>query len=296
MLKKIVDWIKQNKLTTFLLFLIVGYLLVANWRQLPSKQGFKEESLSSLEVGRAVGGIVSPIQPEYAPAPEVEDRLVIQESTLSLLVKDVIMAQKAINEKIASLGGYLVNSDVFYPEEIEAATGSITVRVPQEKLAEALDYFRNLAVKVVSENLSGQDVTDEYVDIEARLVTLTKTKAKFEEILTKAVKIEEILQVQRELISLQTQIDNLKGQQNFLEKSSQMSKVRVYLATDELSLPYAPSEAWRPKVIFRRAVRSLVSTVRKLGTILIWFGVYSVVWLPILIIWRILHRRKKLRS
>ena len=173
-------------------------------------------------------------------------------------------------------------------------SGWITVRIPQEKLEEALNYFRELAVKVVSETVSGRDVTDEYVDIEARLATLLKTKAKFEEILAKAQKVQDILEVQRELINLQEQIDNLKGQQNYLEKSAQVSRVTIYLATDELALPYVPTEAWRPQAIFKQAVRSLIGALRKLGTLIIWFGVYSVIWLPILAIYLIIkHWRKK---
>jgi len=288
-MQKIIGWIKQNKLAAFLLVLVIGYLLFKNF--LPPI--YRLFSFRQIPSGQGLVGIIPPPQPGYAPAPEVEDRLVIQESTLSLLVKKVTETQKAINEKVKQLGGYMVNSSVTHPEETETATGSITVRVPQERLDEALDYFRNVAVKVVSENLVGRDVTDEYVDIEARLATLLKTKVKFEEILEKAEKVDDILRVQRELVSLQTQIDNLKGRQNYLEKSAQMSKVTVYLATDELSLPYAPSLAWRPQVVFKRAVRSLVSTARKLGTTLIWLGVYAVIWVPISVVWLVLRRRKK---
>jgi len=133
---------------------------------------------------------------------------------------------------------------------------------------------------VVSETVSGRDVTDEYVDIEARVATLLKTKAKFEEILAKAEKVQDILEVQRELINLQDQIDNFKGQQNYLEKSAQVSRVTIYLATDELALPYVPAEVWRPQVIFKQAVRSLIVVLRKMGTLIIWLGVYSVIWLP----------------
>ena len=144
---------------------------------------------------------------------------------------------------------------------------------------------------MVSENLTGEDVTDQFVDIDARLATLYRTKAKFEEILDKAVKVEDLLNVQRELINLQTQIDSLKGQQLYLEKSAAMAKITIYLSTDELALPYAPSEAWRPTVILKLAVRSLVGNLRNFGSALIWIGVYSVVWVPILIVLFIIRKR-----
>lgn len=295
-MSKIVAWIKANKLSAILI-LILAYFLLKN--VLPSSRRYSlvSEKMSGAINNPSAGGtgISQPYLPyqEAAPAPEVQDRMVIQQSTMSLLVKNVSETQQAINEKIQKVDGYMVNSYITYPQQAETASGNITVRVPQENLKEVLDYFRVLAIKVVSENLSGQDVTDQYVDIDARLATLYKTKIKFEEILGQAVKVEEILQVQRELVNLQEQIDSLKGQQKYLEKNAEMSKITVYLATDELELPYAPSEAWRPAVIFKQAVRTLVKTLRKIGTALIWLGVYAVIWIPALAIYLFLIRRKK---
>lgn len=301
MMRRIIDWLKQNKLLAFLL-VIIGYLVYQQF--LPSvyrltnqvsRRELIGEPLSEVGVTSLTKEIVPP-PGGYAPAPEVEERLVVRQSTLSLLVKAVAQTQQMIVQKAEELGGYLVDSHLSHPEEAEAVFGTVTVRVPQEKLNDVLEYFRSLAVKVVSENLAGRDVTDEYVDIEARLATLLKTKVKFEAILEQAQKVEDILKVQRELTNLQIQIDNLKGQQLYLEKTAQLSKVTVYLSTDELSLPYAPSEAWRPKVVFKQAVRSLVKAIRKLGTALIWLAVYAVVALPVLVIWLVLRRRKKQSS
>lgn len=298
-MQKIVFWLKTHKFTTLLL-LIVGYFLFKNFLNNqnyvsdiaygPMKLGSTNES-----IGVKSPGLTSGYSQDYAPAPEVKDRLVIQESTMSLLVKKVSETQKAITQKAQQLSGYMVNSNVSYPEQAEAATGSVTVRIPQTKLEEALDFFRSLAVKVVSENLNGEDVTDQYVDIEARLTTLVKTKTKFEEILTNAQKVEDILQVQREIVNLQQQIDSLKGQQNLLQKSSAMSKITVYLSTDELALPYAPTKTWRPTVIFKQAARSMVGALRKIGALVIWLAVYSVIWIPVLLLYflvRKIFRRK----
>lgn len=283
MMAKVISWIKANKLTTVLILL--GWLAWKNYW--PQPRLYTPIGIGGLE--RA--GFIPPV--ESPPAPEVKDRLVIKESILSLLVKQVSETQKLIQEKAESLGGYLVNSSISHPEEAEAAFGSISIRVPQTRLEEALDYLRKLAVRVVSENISGEDVTDEYVDIEARLANLNKVKIKYEDILDKASRVEDILQVQRELVNLQAQIDNLKGQQNYLQKSAENSRVTVYLATDELALPYAPTQAWRPKVIFKQAVRSLIVSVRKLGSVLIWLVVYSIIWLPLLAIYWLLRRKNR---
>jgi hypothetical protein len=294
-MSRILDWVKTHKLNFILLLIICWLIYRQNFRSpivpLSQRKSSTLEMAETLPISTKKGSFYFP---EPAPAPEAENRLVIKESTLSLLVKNVVETQKAISQKAQEFGGYLVQSNISHPEETEATSGWITVRIPREKLDEALNYFRGLAVKVVSETISGQDVTDEYVDIEARLATLLKTKMKFEEILAKAEKVQDILEVQRELINLQEQIDNLKGRQNYLEKSAQVSRVTIYLATDELALPYVPTESWRPQVIFKQAVRSLIGALRKFGTLIIWFAVYSVVWLPILAIYLIIrHWRRK---
>ncbi len=293
-MKRLVDWIKTHKFNVFLL-LVLSWLIYRQYFYSPLIPLYQSKfpttgTEKTLPISK--GGVS--YSPESAPVPEVKERLVIKESTLSLLVKNVVEIQTAITQKAQGLGGYLVQSSISHPEETEVTSGWITVRIPQGKLEEALNYFRGLAVRVVSETISGQDVTDEYVDIEARLATLLKTKAKLEEILAKAEKAQDMLEVQRELISLQEQIDSFKGRKNYLEKSAQLSRVTIYLATDELALPYVPSETWRPKVIFKQAVRSLIGTFRKLGTLIIWVGVYSVIWLPAFgIYWAIRRWRKK---
>lgn len=293
----LLNWVKNNKLATFLLLAVAFLLFKGSFLGLSTKvsydesafRGFMAPAVDLSEKVSNTRGVVPPPQTLVPPAPEIKDRLVIQESGLSLLVKDVNQTLQAVQDRVVALEGYLVSSDLSRPQE--AATGTIVVRVPQEKFKEALDYFHSLSIKVVSENLQGFDVTDEYVDIDARLAVLQRNKARFEEIMTKAEKIEEILSVQREIMSLQDQIDNLVGQQKYLEKSAQMAKITLYLSTDEWSLPYTPSQPWRPEVIFKLAVRSLIGNLQKVGSLLIWLAVYSVIWLPLLIIVWLLRRR-----
>ncbi len=221
-----------------------------------------------------------------------EDRLVIRDTSLSLLVDGVTETIKKIEGLATQRGGYLVESRLEKPEEGE--TGVITIRIPTDKRGEIVEEIKGLGVRVISENVIGEDVTDEYVDLEARLITLLSTKQKLEDLLSQATEVSQILEVQRELTNLQYQIDQLKGQQKFLEQSAKLSRIAVYLATDELALPYAPSDSWRPGVIFKQAVRSLVRSVRDLGNLLIWVIVYLPVWLPIVgIAWWIGMKKKR---
>jgi hypothetical protein len=220
---------------------------------------------------------------EVAPA-DSSSRMVIQNSSLSLQVKDVATQIKNIESLAKSFGGYLVNSTLSSPES--AANGSIVVRVPEAKRTEALVEFKKLAVKVVYESVNGTDVTDQYVDLEAQLDVLQKTKIKYEEILSKATQVNDLLNVQQQLTNLQQQIDSVKGQQQYFSQSAKLSLINVDLSTDDLALPYAPSNEWRPAVVFKEAVRSLVGSFRSVGNILIWAVVYSPLLVPVgLLFW-----------
>lgn len=219
------------------------------------------------------------------------ERMVVQNSYLSLVVDNVEKSAKAIIANTQSLGGFMVSSSLNNPAE--GGTAHVEVRVPVEKLETALEAFRGLAVKVVTENLEGQDITDQFTDVKARMATLEKTKMKFEEILDKAIAVQDILEVQRELISLQSQIDSLQGQEMYMLSTSKTAKLSIYLSTDELSLPYSPRESWRPEVVLKEAVRSLLLTLRGIANMVIWLIVYAVVWIPVLVIIFFIRRRNR---
>ncbi len=231
--------------------------------------------------------------PESAPQPDVDDRMVVKTSQISAVVKDV---QKSVDQVISQVdekGGYMVSSSISRPQESPYA--QVVVRVPVDRLDETIDYVNDLAVKVTSQNLQGRDVTDQYEDLEEKLRVLNETKQKFEDILDQATEVEDILQVQRELINIQDRIDRIKGRQEYLEKTAENAKLTIHLSSDELSLPYAPQDdVFRPKVIFRKAVRSLVRTLRGAGRLSIWLGVYSVILVPIIGV--VVYIRKRRRT
>jgi hypothetical protein len=187
----------------------------------------------------------------------------------------------------------LINSALTKPEG--ATSGNISVRIPEEKRQEAMDSFKKMAVKVVSESVYGNDVTDQYVDLESQLEVLNKTKVKYEEILQKADKVADLMSVQEQLTYLQVQIDNLKGQQKYYEQSAKLSKVVVYLSTDELALPYSPTNEWRPMVIFKNAIRSLVGLFRILGSLIIWAVVFIPIIIPTILIISVVKKKKSIK-
>lgn len=297
----ILSWVKNNKLV-LLLFLVILFLffrqnrgpipLVQNMMYRDQAESTAVESVPMMGVSEGKMGMMPPLPPVYndvAPRSDVSNRLVVQESSLSLVVDQVRTTSDKIVNFVSQNGGYMVSTSLTAPDEAPFAT--VVVRIPANQMQTALDFFRGLSVKVSSENIIGFDVTDEYEDIDERLKTLQLTKEKFESILKSAQNVEDILNVQRELISLQSQIDSFKGRQQYLEKNAQLAKMTIYLSSDELSLPFTPTNRFRPEVILKQAIRSLLQHAQQIGEWLIWSLVYAPVWLPVIILSWFFYRK-----
>lgn len=292
---KIWAWTRENKISVVLTVILVWVLLrgrVVQSDLVVQDAGF---GISGDMAGRSAtlesipseSMILPPV--DEVPPSTGEDRLVVRESSLSLQVDDVAGSIAMIESVAVENGGFMVNSNISSP--YEGATGYITIRVPSDKRGDVLNLLRDSAVKVVSESTFGSDVTDQYEDIGEKLRILEETKAKFEEILDQATQVNDILNVQQRIISVQAQIDSLRGRQEYLEKTAELSLITVNLSTDEFALPYAPDEVWRPQVVFKLAVRSLVRTFRRAADLLIWLVVYGALLVPLYYIGRMIYRK-----
>lgn len=302
--KTMINWIKRNKLSSILILFIAFIFLkqffgifntdLKQSLNLTESAAVYEQSYKPLsETG--IESSYIPLRPAgEAPPTDTTERLLVQESYLSLVVKNVNESVNQIISKAEESGGYMVSSNLSQPEE--APYAKVVLRIPAERLTEILEYFRNLSVKVSSENLLGTDVTDQYEDLESRLKTYEKTKIKFEGILEQATQIQDILNIQREIINIQQQIDNIKGRQLYLEQTAKLAKITLHISTDEWSLPYTPSKPFRANVIFKEAVRSLILTIRGLAEKAIWIIVYGAIWVPPILIFILLKKLYKNRK
>lgn len=285
---KPIDWIKKNLVLVIVILLAIYFVgqlqssfLGTSMTNMTvpsgvtrSSDSFGTAGLSAPSLGKM--GMMPTV--EYAPQTDISNRLVIQESSMSLLVSSVVEVRQKIISHAQGIGGYMVSASTSNPEDTASAT--VIVRVPSTKLEETLALYRSFGIKVVSENLYGHDVTDQYVDIEKRISQYERTLTRYEELLDRATLVSDITNITQQILSTQNQIDALKGQQDALAKNAEASKLTIYLSTDEIALPYTPDESFRPEVIFKNAVRSMISSLRDLASFVIWAGVYSVIWIP----------------
>jgi len=168
------------------------------------------------------------------------DRMIIRTANMQLVVDDVRDTIDKITQLAQDRKGYVVNSSSW--KEGERVVGQITVRVPSADFDYAMSILRSLAVEVNSEATSSQDVTEEYVDLEATLRNLEATEAQLLKLFDKAEKVEDILGIQRELSRVQQDIERTKGRMQYLERTSTMSLIQVLLEQSKLEVSFSASK------------------------------------------------------
>lgn len=204
---------------------------------------------------------------------EVE-RLIIYNVYLELIVKDTEAALAEVQLLTQQMGGFISESNLWRDEG--HPRGTVTVRVPADRLDEALEKLRALALDVDSERRDSQDVTEEYVDLGARLKNEQRTEAELQELLetrSEIGKTEDILEVHRELGQVRSRIEQIQGRMNYLEKLSAMATVQISLTPDELQQPIVVA-GWTPRGTARSAIRALLRTAQFLADALIVFMLY----------------------
>jgi hypothetical protein len=229
------------------------------------------ESVAPSAPADAVEDISSGAAPaEQQPAPQ--ERLIIRNGELSLVVTDTEEAIFKITEMVEANGGWVVNSNLYQYNET-TKTGSIRVRVPSSGFSSALEAMKGLAVEVRNESTSGLDVTDEYVDLSLRLENLEATADRVRSFLDEARNVEDALAVNIELSRLEGEIELIKGRIQYLSQSASYSTITVQLTPDILSTPIEVG-GWQPKGIARDAIEALVNGLQEAANFLIWFGIY----------------------
>lgn len=206
------------------------------------------------------------------------DRLIVRTVNFNMVVKDVAATLESVASVAGGMGGFVLSSQLSGEEE--RRYGSISIRVPVEQTDAALAQLRALAVRVESERSDSQDVTEEYVDLQARLRNLEKTEEQYLHLMERAESVEDTLKVQRELSNTQGQIEQLKGRMQYLERTSATSLIKVEMRP--ASSPKALVQpGWNPLETAKDAVRSLTSFGQGLVDLAIRVGVFAPVWVPL---------------
>ena len=161
------------------------------------------------------------------------DRKIIRNAELNLEAENPERAQQQITAIAETKGGFVVESQQS-SSDIKSTTRdtvTMTVRVPAEKFGETLEEIRKTASRVVVESVKGQDVTEEFIDIEAQLKAKKALEQQFMEIMKRANTVDDALSVQSQLAEVRGEIERIEGRKRFLENQASLSTIKIRLQT-----------------------------------------------------------------
>ncbi len=267
---------------------------------LPAEQEGEDKAVSENGVTYNTGGGTEAL---------IVERMVIKNGEIRLLVKNSDVALDGLTQMVGDVGGYIVSSQVWYQEyngeNYKYAT--VTVSVPADQFETSLRRLRNLAIRVLNESASGEDVTDQYVDLQSELTNLEATRDRIKTFLDQAQNVDEALRINQQLSEIEAQIEQVKGRMNYLSDRSAFSTIAVSIEPDLPPIPPTPTPtlmptptpiAWNPGDTLKESKETLTSAYQNIFDFAIWFGV---VILPILLppalivwgLWKLLRRKPK---
>ncbi|MCI0479520.1 DUF4349 domain-containing protein [Candidatus Uhrbacteria bacterium] len=195
----------------------------------------------------------------------IEQR-VIRTGELSLRVADAPKAMEDVSGKVAGLGGFVESSSI-----ADLGTGPrtawMTVRVPVSSFEAAMRDLKTVGTLTLNESVNGQDVTAEFVDLDADLRNARAEEASYLEILKRAGEIKDVLAVTERLADVRGRIERLEGRKRYLENRTDLATISLSL-TEETRIEL-PSRTWRPYEVLKSALRDLVESLQGLVDFLI---------------------------
>ncbi len=209
---------------------------------------------------------------------EAADRKIIRNADLTVEVDSPSEAQHRITSIAETHGGFVVTSEAKQRENMDPAKRTLdiklVVRIPSAQFGATMDEIKKLASNLPAENVTGQDVTEDFIDLEARIKTQRALEVQFLEIMKQARAIEDALSVQRQIADVRTEIERLEGRKRFLENRSALSTITVNIN--------APKTIAVNPTGFGHTIRDAVSDSLELASgILIFIVRFLIVMAPI---------------
>jgi hypothetical protein len=214
-------------------------------------------------------------------APTAEKKI-IKTGNLSLKVEKTDTAAEAIGNIAKVNGGDVYNSN-FYESMQGTKVGYLSVRVPYDNFEKTFSEIKAVATQVVSESTNAADITEQYIDLEARLKNKQAEEESFIKLLDRSGKMEDVLAVTKELARVRGEIEQLEGQKRYYDSQVDMSTITVNLSEDVAITPV--NKDWRPWQVVKAAVKELIANGQGFvdGTIR-----FIVIGLPVLFVYALI--------
>jgi hypothetical protein len=178
-----------------------------------------------------------------------------------------------------------VETSTLQEHEDGTKSGYVTIRVPADQYDITMATVKELAVVVERETSSAEDVTEQYIDLAARLKNAQAQETRYVEILDVAKTVEEILQIESALGNIRGYIESLQGQLNYLDSLTGFSTITISLSEEPVIT--IGGKEFRPGTTIKEAAQAVVAIAQWLMTAIIWILIVGVgVGVPLaLIVW-----------
>ncbi len=207
------------------------------------------------------------------------DRKVVKTADLGIRSEDVRRSAAQAQQVAAQLGGSVLSS------RINQGGGSVyadlVLSVPSPEFEKALDELRSLGKEVTTDTVGGEDVTEEFVDLESRERNLLATEESLLELYDEAQDVNDTLLIQRELTNVRGEIEQVQGRINYLEERTAFSQITLSIQPVVGPTPSRP--AWSPAAVAAQAWNASLRVLQTLATAVISIIVFGWWLVPALI-------------
>jgi hypothetical protein len=167
---------------------------------------------------------VSPTASTEARRPSSQRKL-IKNGTLSFETNDIEKTRKEIEKVYQEFNGYLASENHFnYGERLQHEQ---EIRIPSQNFDSFIQKIEKLGTKIENRHISTQDVTEEFVDVEARLKAKKDLEARYLDLLKLAKTVEEMLSIESQLGNVRAEIESMEGRLNFLNNQVAFSTIKI---------------------------------------------------------------------
>lgn len=207
------------KLLLFKLPILMGFIVAAcgtqNSTDLPIASNDSYENV-----------VDTPATEQPAPPPsDLTERKIIREGEIYFECSDVLETETFLKKEVKNAKGYISNESANnYAERNEK---QLSIRIPTDQLDGLLEKIQTHAIKVQNTTLRSEDVTEQFIDVEARLKTKKELEVRYLSLLQQAKTVDEILKIERELANIRGEIESMQGRLNFLKDRTSMSTLNV---------------------------------------------------------------------
>ena len=263
-----------------------------------------------VSVGRETAAMDSPAGPDLAQTEKgagtatgevgitedpatLEDfgRKVVKTANLGLRSKEVRQSAAQAQQVAAAAGGSVLSSQVYRSDD--SVTAQLVLSVPSVEFERVLDDLRSLGDKVTTDSISGQDVTEEYVDLKSRERNLRAAEESLLRLYDRAENVEEALSIQRELTNVRGEIEMVQGRIKYLDQHTAYSQITLDI--QPVTSPPPPEPAWNPASIAARAWSASLGLLQAIATAFISAIVFGW-WLAPVLVWGLLWWRRRNRG